>query len=178
MNLILFVFVAAIIFSVESANAGITIPGNWDTDPKEFIWAVKEWFRIDLPNIRTKNFLDTWLDFLMAWKNLKHKHIDPMQIFEFCKELDPPEQLVKDHPEEKKLQLLCIWCRELHKIHEVFGSSAYLSCRTIAKAFYISHETGNKYFRILYLEGYLDILEKGKMTKAGGIATRFKYIGD
>ncbi|MHC4757609.1 MAG: bifunctional DNA primase/polymerase [Planctomycetota bacterium] len=151
---------------------------DWDADPKGFRWAVEEWHRRALPNITTKDLLETWLDFLVAWKNLKHGIIDPIQIFEFCKELEPPEQLVKDHPQYPKLHQLCVWCRELHKAHEVFGSTAYLSCRTIGKALKISHETGNKYFRVLDLEDYLDILEIGKMTESGGKATRFKYIAN
>ncbi|MFC1738565.1 bifunctional DNA primase/polymerase [Planctomycetota bacterium] len=151
---------------------------DWGADPKGFRWAVEEWHRRALPNITTKDFLETWLDFLVAWKNLKHGIIDPIQIFEFCKKLEPPEQLVKDHPKYPKLHLLCVWCRELHKAHEVFGSTAYLGCRTIGKALKISHETGNKYFRILALEAYLDILEIGKMTESGGIATRYRYIAN
>ena len=150
---------------------------HWDANPKWYRWAVREWHRRALPNIRTKEFLDTWLDFMVAWNNLKYGYIEPLQIFEFSKELEPPEQLVNDHPKETKLHKLCVWCRELHKAHEVYGSIAYLGCRTIAEGLKISHETGNKYFRILCLEDYLDIVEIGKMTKAGGIATRFRYVG-
>jgi hypothetical protein len=152
--------------------------GNWDADPKGYIWAVKEWHKRALPNIRTKNFLDTWLDFMVAWKNLKYGYIDPLQIFEFCKELDPPEQLVKDHPKELKLHKLCVWCRELHKAHEVYGSTAYLGCRKIAKGLQINRDKSNKYFRILAFEGYLEIVEKGRMTKTRGIATRFRYVDE
>ncbi len=155
-----------------------SMPRNWDADPKGYNWAVKEWHKRALPNIRTKDFLDTWLDFLVAWKRLKYGCIDPLQIFEYSKVLDPPEQLVKDHRKETKLHKLCVWCRELHKAHEVYGSIAYLGCRKIAKGLKISHETGNKYFRILAFEGYLEIVEKGKMTKGGGVATRFRYVGE
>ena len=147
--------------------------GNWDADPKQFRWAVEKWLELGLQKktIRTEDFLVTWLDFLVAWKNLKYGKIDPIQILEFCKELEPPAQLVKDFPQYPKLHLLCVWCRELHKAHEVFGSTAYLGCRTIGKGLKISHETGNQYFRILDLEEYLNITEIGKMTKGGGKAT-------
>ena len=155
------------------------MPGNWDADPKRFRWAVNEWHQQALPYIKTKDFLETWLDFLVAWNNLKHGQIDPMQILEFSRELEPPEQPVKDLPQYPKLHQLCLWCRELHKAHAVFGSIAYLSCRTIAKGLQISHETGNQYFRILDLERYLDIIEKGEITEDGGQkATRFRYIGN
>lgn len=149
----------------------------WNGDPKEFRWAVQEWHKLALANIKTKDFVDSWCDFLVAWGKLKHRMIDVIQVFEFSKDLEPPERLVRDWPDNRELHRLCVWCRELHKAHAVFGSTAYLGCRTIGKALRISHETGNNYFKILALEGYLKIVAIGKMTPSGGVATRFIYIG-
>ena len=153
-----------------------SMDGNWDKKPTGFRWAVQEWHRQALPNIKTKEFEGTWLDFMVAWNNLVHGVIDPLQILEFCRTLEPPSKIVKDWPKRPELHLLCLWCRELHKAHAVYDSMAFLGCRKIGKGLKISHETGNQYFRILDLEDYVEVIEIGAITEKGALSTTFKYI--
>ena len=83
-----------------------SMDGNWDKKPTGFRWAVQEWHRQALPNIKTKEFEGTWLDFMVAWNNLVHGVIDPLQILEFCRTLEPPSKIVKDWPKRPELHLL------------------------------------------------------------------------
>lgn len=155
-----------------------SIPGNWDKNPREFLPVVKVWHEEALPNIATKRFVDTWGDFTTAWENVKYDKIDVAEIYELCKEDEAPPQLVEDHPTWLEAHRLCVLCRELQRAHKVFGTVPYLSARTMGDLLGISHETANKYFRILVGERYIRIIKKGYLKEGGGVATEFIYIGE
>ena len=68
-----------------------------------------------LPTIRTKEFEETWIDFMMARPRVKYKLGEgPIgQIFAKARHSKPPNIAREKYPTHEKLQLLVTLCREL-----------------------------------------------------------------
>lgn len=161
----------------ELVRALKLLPGQWDKDPNSFKSLVWRWYEKALPVINTKDFLETWVDFLNAWNNITYGDIDPKTVFSLCEELQPPKKICEDWPTYPELQKLCLLCKHLHEKHSACGSKAFLSVRTIRDILGISPETASQYIRLLEHEGYIRIVEKGWQDNQGNQrATRFEYI--
>jgi hypothetical protein len=156
-----------------------SLPQYTEADPVQFRSVVMEWHRRALPNIRTKEFEETWIDFLKAWGKVKWKiGENPMaQVFEKTIRLEPPPIAVEKYPENDKMKLLVSLCRELQRATGK-GRTFFLSCRTAANLLGVRPMTVSRWFFLLETDGILKTVSKGKMTKGGGIATRFRYIGN
>ena len=153
-----------------------SMPEYTDADPKQFYSVVKEWHKRALPNIGTKEFEETWIDFLQAWPKIRwQKGTKPMsEIFEKAKTTSVPEFALRyDNP---KLRLLVVWCNILQE--RAGNSSFFLSARTAGKYLDIDLMKANRWLFLLEQDRILEVVEKGKLTRAGGIATRFRYIAN
>jgi len=155
-----------------------SMPEYTDADPKQFYSVAKEWYKRALPNIRTKEFEETWIDFLKGWDKIKWKIGErPMaQIFERAIQLEPPQIAVEKYPENSKLKILVSLCRELQRA--VGKSPFFLSARTAARLLNSYPMEISRWLWLLETDGILKVVSKGKMTREGGIATRFRYIAN
>ncbi len=155
-----------------------SMPEYTDADPKEFHSVFKVWLKRALPNIRTKEFEESWIDFLKGWGKIKWKIGEkPMaQIFEKTIQLEPPQVAVEKYPENTKLKVLVSLCRELQRA--AGNSPFFLAARTAGKLLDISPITASRWFFLLETDNILKVVSKGKMTRTGGVATRFRYIAN
>jgi hypothetical protein len=160
----------------ELARALRSLPDYADADPKIFEPVVRQWHRQALPNIRTQDFEETWIDFLKAWPKIRWKVGDsPMgDTFERAKGLPVPE--LAAHYDNPKLRLLAAWCKVLAE--QAKDGSFFLSTRTAGKYLDVEPMTANRWLFLLEQDRILEVVEKGKLTRAGGIATRFRYIAN
>jgi hypothetical protein len=155
-----------------------SMPEYTDADPMQFYSVVKEWHKRALPNIRTKEFEETWIDFLRGWDKIKYKIEEkPMaEIFEGTIQLEPPEIAVEKYPDHSKLKILASLCRELQRA--AGESPFFLSVRTAGKLLDVSPMQVSRWFFLLETDGILKVIAKGKMTAEGGVATRFRYTAN
>jgi hypothetical protein len=149
-----------------------------DADPKQFYSVVKEWHRRALPNIRTKEFEETWIDFLKGWEKIKWKIGGKLmeQIFEKAIRLEPPQVAVEKYPNHSKLKILVSLCKELQRA--AGKSPFFLSARTAARLLNSYPMEISRWLFLLETDDILRVVSKGKMTKGGGIATRYRYIAN
>ncbi len=158
------------------ARALRSLPEYFDADPKYFEPVVREWHKRALPYIRTKEFEETWIDFLKAWQKIRWRIGDnPMsETFEKAKKSPVPNWAARyDNP---KLRLLVAWCKELQG--RAGNGSFFLSARTAGKFLDIKPMTAYRWLFLLERDEVVEVVEKGKMTRAGGVATRFRYIAN
>lgn len=155
-----------------------TLPQFEEADPKQFREVVRAWYNRALPNIRTKEFEETWIDFLQAWPRVKYpKGQEPiMKIFEKVKTIKPPQVAAKLYPDNNKLKILASLCRELQ--HEAKENPFYLSVRTTGNLLGASPMQASRWLFLLVSDGLLKIVEKGGTKNTVRKATRFKYIAD
>lgn len=144
-------------------------------DPIQLKPIVRLWHEEAKSYIRTKNFEETWIDFLYAWeRNILPKGEDPMtRTFERVKKAPLPEEALRY--ENPKLQLLVAWCKELQPISK--GQPFWLSARTVARHLKVHRNTAWRYLFLLVREKVLDEVERGEGVP-GGKATRFRYIAN
>lgn len=148
-----------------------------DADPKTFRNVVKEWHRQALSKIRTKDFAETWYDFLVAWDNVKYfKGVSPMIIYEKAVKLKPPKFFLDNYPDNKLIQRMAVLCKEMQKA--CGDRPFFLSARTVAGLLGMSPMQASRYLNLLVKEGLLEIKEKGGTKENPRKATRFKYIAD
>ena len=147
-------------------------------DPSVFRPVVKEWHRQALPNIRTKDFVETWADFLSAWTNVKYKIGEaPMDdVMRRVTERQPARFLIAEYPDNDKLQQLGSLCRELQRTRgeEPF----FLSCRTAGKLLGVSHTKVAQWLTVLKGDRLLIEVSKGGTASAPRKASRFRYVGE
>ncbi|HPS54709.1 MAG TPA: bifunctional DNA primase/polymerase [Sedimentisphaerales bacterium] len=153
-----------------------SMPEYENTNPRVFRSVVKDWYWKALPNIKTKEFEETWIDFLMAWDDVKYKIGEEplMQIFKRAAESKLPKIAVKIYPDNEQIQLLVAFCRELQL--EAGEKPFFLSARTVGKLFNLKTMTAWRWMYLLVQDEILKVVFKGKLTKAGPKATRYNYI--
>ena len=129
-----------------------------------------------LPNIKTKNFEETWIDFLLAWTDIKYKIGEgPMiQIFKRAVKSKPPKIAVRTYPGNTQVQLLVAFCKELQL--KAGEKPFFLSARTAGKLFKVAPMTAWRWLYVLVQDEILKVFRKGRITKAGPKATRYRYI--
>jgi hypothetical protein len=162
----------------EFARAIKTLPQFTEADPKKFREIVEAWHKRALPNIRTKEFEETWIDFLKAWPRIKYlKGQEPiMNVFEKAKKRKPPQIAIKLYPDNGKLKVLASLCRELQA--EAKENPFYLSVRTAGRLLDVSPMHASRWLFLMVSDGILRIVEKGGTAKAVRKATRFRYIAN
>lgn len=160
----------------ELARTLRSLPRFADADGRELRPIVREWHRKALPNIRTKEFEETWIDFLKAWPRIRYvKGTEPMmQTFQRAVEGERPQVAVTKYPNNERLQILVALCRELQRTagEQVF----YLSCRMVGRLFSVSHTEAARWLFLLQSDGVLEVVAKGGTHENPRRATRFRYL--
>ena len=136
---------------------------------------LQEWHRQALPIIRTKDFAETWADFLESWKAVKVPVGDGVidVAFERALTSPAPRQVVEVYG-LGAVALLASLCRELQRIAD--KDEFYLDCRGAGDLLGISHVSAWRFLNILCADGVLIPGTKGSMATMK--ASRFRYIGD
>jgi hypothetical protein len=162
----------------EFARALKTLPQFADAKPQALRDIVKTWHSRALPNIRTKDFAETWIDFLKAWPRIRHpKGEGPMTTaFQRATRTKPPNRIISRYPDNPKLHLLGALCRELQKA--AGNGPFYLASRTAGSLLEVSHTQASRWLFLLVADGILAEVEKGGTPERPRSATRFRYVGD
>jgi hypothetical protein len=156
-----------------------SMPRFKDADPRDLRPIVAQWHRRALPDIRTKEFEETWIDFLQGWVKIKHLKADGvvMEAFRRAAEGEPPPVAVARYPDNPRLQILVSLCRELQRVagEEPF----FLSTRTVGHLLSVEPKQAWRWLFLLEVDGILRVVKKGGGTgKDGRNATEFRYLGD
>jgi uncharacterized protein (DUF927 family) len=111
-----------------------SLPQFANSDPRQLSGIVKEWHKRALPNIRTKEFEETKIDFLKAWPRINKKiGEEPMaEIIKKAFSLKPPKIALKHYPDNPQLQIFVSLCRELQKADG--QNTFYIACRKAAES--------------------------------------------
>jgi hypothetical protein len=126
-----------------------------------------------LPVIRTKPFVETWADFLLAWDRVRvPSGADTIAIaFQQAVTCITPTRATELYG-EGPIVLLAALCRELQRI--VGGGDFFLDVRTAGRLIGTDHTTAWRYLKVLCADGILRAGAKG--SKATGKASRFRFI--
>lgn len=162
----------------EFARALKSLPQFSDADPRELREIVTVWHQMALPNIRTKEFEETWIDFLIAWPRIIYANgKEPMaEIFERAIQLEPPKIAVEKYPDHVKLKILVSLCRELQRA--AGDGPFYLSVRTAGRLLNVSPTHVSRWFFLLQSDGILELVSKGGTRTTVREASRYKYLAN
>jgi Bifunctional DNA primase/polymerase, N-terminal len=160
----------------ELAHYLKSLPQYNEANPKDLREIVEQWYKLALPNIRTKEFEETWIDFLKGWGRIKYpKGEEPMaQIFQSAIEMELPAIVIQKYPDNKNLQLLACLCNELQRA--AGDNPFYLSARTAGRLLKVSPMSANRWLFLLVEDGIIKVIRKGGTAQTTRKATRYKYI--
>jgi hypothetical protein len=149
------------------------VPEFRGRSPKAFKPLVREWHRRALPNMHTKAFEETWLDFVEGWAKVRNpKGEEPIaMMFSKVAAMEPPPEAAQFETPEVKL--LVGLCRELQVT--AGRGPFYLSTRAAGGLLNTSHVQVSRWLRVLCIEGVLREVSKGSVES--GQASRFQYLG-
>ena len=155
-----------------------SMPEYTEADPKEFRSAVEQWHKKARPNIETKEFEETWIDFLKGWDKVKWKIGEsPMaQIFEEVQKLEPPKKALEKYPNNRNMQILASLCRKL--FNKSKPNPFFLTVRTGARLFNVTPMTISRWLFLLEIDEFIQTIEKGGTAERPRKATRFRYIAN
>jgi hypothetical protein len=161
----------------EFARTLNSSPQYADADPRQLRDMVRAWHERALPRIRTKEFEETWIDFLKAWPRIRHKKgEEPMaQIFERAIQLEPPGVAVENYPDHNTLKILVSLCRELQQA--AGDNPFFLSSRTAGRLLNVTPMTANRWLFLLQSDGILKLVSKGGTATTVRKASRYRYVG-
>lgn len=149
-------------------------PEYSDCDVVELRSLFRRWFHLALPNIRTKDFTISWYDFINAWGNVKFPIINLEKTFQKSLKSKPPGEIRGSYPENKKLQIFTNFCRELQC--DVGCQPFFLSTRKAGFLLGVSPMQISRFIKILRVEGYLELVEKGGGKNNPRKASRYRYV--
>lgn len=137
-----------------------SIPGLQGTDPQSLRELVEIWHRKASPNIRTKNFEQTWRDFLDGWKLADQPFGLTMA-------------LAVQAAQGTGIDYIESLCRELQRLHG--DKPFFLSHRVAGILTSVSHTTGRKWIERLLSQGKLRLANQGSYS--GRRASEYWYVG-
>lgn len=149
------------------------IPSLADANLDSLLPFVEQWHEAALPYIGTKDFDESWADFVNAWVNVKFPAgQEPIRMI--YQQAISQCHLPRAAEKYKNLSLrrLVLLCRELQRVSG--DQPFYLACRTAAELLGINHTLANKFLRLLVYEHILDVTKAGTQRHA----TRYRYLGD
>ena len=140
---------------------------------EDFTPYLSSWYKLALPNIRTKNFNQTLKDFSDAWNLVLYPFTkNSLQtILEHVKTLPLPELAYRY--KKPKFRLMISFCQELQRIS--VGSSFFLSCRKLGEILEISYPTASRWLTKLVEDGFLLLVTNGNYGT--GLASEYTFIG-
>ena len=131
---------------------------------------VRRWHSTAFPVIRTKQFAETWTDFLVAWKRCKPVSSKPfVRIIAFAAEIPIPPRAAH-HCDPRMLQLIQI-CRALQKA--AGANPFFLACRKAGELIGTSKSEANRMLKTLRSEGILRLVRRG--TERDRQASEYLY---
>ena len=140
-----------------------------DRAAQELREIVKAWHTRALPNIATRDFADTWGDFLGGWDKIRQPANGEFMNTTFERAKASPCATGHDEAQD----ILAAFCRELQKA--VGDEPFFLSVRDAAEPFGHDEKWGLRRLRVLEAEGWIVCVERGSAQTQR--ATRFKYAG-
>jgi hypothetical protein len=156
----------------ELARALKAVPSLFDAGPKSLKQYVRQWYQLALPVITSKEFDETWADFVIAWPKIKFpKGSEPMSRI-LAAAVQAPIPVVAEQYDHPKTRLLISICRELQRT--AGDNPFFLDCRTAGRMIEAEHTTAWRWLRVLEADGVLFATDRG--SKATRKATRFKYL--
>ena len=144
------------------------IPPLSSADPSDLMEYAYLWYQQALPHIHTKDWEETFSDFIRAWKGVKLAvGVSMKTLFQRAKENPVEDSRFKT----EEMKVLAGWCRELQGTNR--DAPFYLSCRTVAELFDVTSKTASFWLKNL-VEGYkfMEIIDKGGLKT--GKATRYR----
>jgi hypothetical protein len=152
------------------------IPQLADATPESLEPFVRRWHSQALLLITSKNFTETLIDFLRAWKRVRFPAgiaaIGP--IFQRAIAAELP-QVARRYDDEPKLQLLVSLCRELQR--SAGDSPFFLSCAKAAEMLGLQPMTIWRWIELLKAHNVLELTTKGTLGRKGR-ASEYRYLGD
>jgi hypothetical protein len=147
-----------------------------DAEPAKLRVIVQEWYRRALPVIGTKEFVETWADFIQAWEKVRVPAGEGAveMAFKLAVADPPPPIAVKLYGEGRPpIVLLATLCRELQRI--AGDGEFFLDCRWAGRLIEVDHTTAWRYLKVLCADGVLAAGAKGSRTT--GKASQFRFVG-
>jgi hypothetical protein len=131
---------------------------------------VREWFRRALPFIRTKEFDESWADFVTAWQKAKRPAGRSFRAAQARAELETAPSVAEQYDGHlRELVALC-WQLQMQ-----WGDRPFpLGCRTAGKALGVNRMKAWRHLKALRFDGVLRLVTKG--TKKSGKATEWRFI--
>ena len=160
----------------DFARALKAVPRFVDAPATSFRDIVREWHRRARDIISTKPFEETWIDFLKAWRSIKHP-LGSGPIVEAFKRAEAPAVPERAAGyEQASVRLLAKLCRELqgHWRDQPF----FLSCRTAGTLLGAPHTTAASWLFLLRSDGIVVEVERGGQAHNPRKASRYRWIGD
>lgn len=133
---------------------------------------VRRWHQVALPVIRTKEFSESWADFLNAWDRVKFAEGDGIvkSAWEKAQRGEIPAEAQKYDSES--IQRLAALCLELQRMHGE-GRKFFLATRTAALLLNRDHSDVAKWLNMLVREGMLKRFPSPNCR----MAPRFLFVG-
>jgi hypothetical protein len=159
------------------ARALKAIPELAHAEPEALRPLFERWHTAALPNIRKKDFLLSWTQFLRAWRNAKRPLTQTGRGATFAAALTraavtTPPACAARYADSTFCLLICL-CRELQALA---GDAAFpLGCRKAGEVLGISHETAASMIRLLVQDGILTVASTD--TEMGRRAYEYRYTG-
>jgi hypothetical protein len=138
---------------------------------------VERWHQRALPVIATKPFLETWADFVQAWRRVRvpagQGALD--LALQRAAAAAPPERALTLYG-GGPIVLLVALCCELQHING--ADEFFLDCRTAGRLIGVNHTTAWRYLAVLCADGVLKAGEQGSYGSgsATGKASRYRYL--
>lgn len=145
-----------------------------DADASAMEPFLRQWYDQALPFVGTKDFDETRGDFIRSYRRVRFpKGQSPLDSAFLRAQTAAPPAMSLRYEDPRKQQLAAL-CRELQRTSQ--PAPFFLSCRTVANLFNISHQSANTWLFVLEQDQILTVDTRGTRG-TGGKATRFRYIG-
>lgn len=131
---------------------------------------VQQWHRLALPVIGTKDFAQTWADFLRGWDKVQFPHGETLSAILKGMDMGAMPESITALGYGEKCHLLIRICRQLQRNNP--DGPFFLSARQAGELVEIHFTDAAKYLYALASDGVLEITERGSGKKA----SRYKYI--
>lgn len=135
---------------------------------------VEQWHGLALPNIRTKDFYESWGDFARGWQAVKFPEGRMLDVLLAGVDQDPTPDGAPDDVGDNAALLIKI----CHRLQANAGDAPFfLSARKAGELLGLSHMQASRLLAALVADGVLALIEKG-MKRTGKASSYRLRIGD
>ena len=138
---------------------------------------VRTWHAAAEPNIGTKEFDETWADFVRAWERAKHP-LSRDFLDEAAKRIErvPLPKVARGY-DTREVKRLVGFCHQLALLNDQKGRF-FLSYAAIEKKLDIPRKKAHRLMRMLLADNVLECVRPGRQGPGGrpGSATRWRYL--